>query len=116
MISLALFAAAVVFYTMSQSANFKDSDGWKNKYKQPLEAAPKTFYYRLFKLKYHERFPLSGSFLVAWTDKYHATQFIFKALLCTSIVMYSPWLGYWDAGVYFVLFGIVFTITYRIVR
>jgi len=112
--SLILFALAVIFYTLSQKRVFAESDEWKNKYKQPLQPAPKTWYYKLTGLKYKERFPLSGSLLVLFTDWYHNFQFWFKLLLCAAIAFYTPLFGYWDIGVYFVVFGGVFTITYKI--
>ena len=112
--SLILFALAVIFYTLSQKRVFAESDEWKNKYKQPLQPAPKTWYYKLTGLKYKERFPLSGSILVSLTDLYHLYQFIFKVLLCTSIAFYTPLFGYWDIGVYWSVFGLTFTVTYKI--
>ena len=111
-----LFTISVVFYTLSQSANFKDSEGWKNKYKQPMTPAPENWYYKLFNLKYREKFPLSGSLLVLFTDKYHFFQFVFKLFICTAITFYKPLFGPWDALIYFVVFGMCFTIVYRVVR
>jgi len=54
---------------------------WKNKYAQPLQEAPDTWYYRTFSLKYKEAFPLSGTLLVSWTDAWHR----YKALSWASI-------------------------------
>jgi len=54
---------------------------WKNKYAQPLEEAPDTWYYRTFSLKYKEAFPLSATLLVSWTDAWHR----WKALTWASI-------------------------------
>lgn len=112
-ISFLAFISTVFFYTLSQKETFENSEGWKNKYKQPMSPAPKNWYYRFFKLKYREKFPLSGSLLVSLTDKYHFYQLIFKLLLCTSIVLYRPVLGLWDAMIYFVLWGMTFTLSYR---
>ncbi|HMG89606.1 MAG TPA: hypothetical protein VK589_06090 [Chryseolinea sp.] len=113
-LSLILFALATVFYCMSQKRVFAESDEWRNKYKQPMRPAPNTWYYKMTGLKYKERFPLSGSLLVLFTDWYHHFQFWFKAFLCTSIAFYAPLFGYWDALLYFVLFGLVFTIVYKL--
>ena len=108
------FVLAVVFYTLSQKQTFGESDGWKRKYREPFEPAPNNFYYKFFKLKYRERFPLSGSLLVSFTDKYHAYQLAFKLFLCSAIVLYRPVLGWWDSLVLFVLWGLTFTIVYTI--
>jgi hypothetical protein len=110
---LPAFISTIVFYTLSQVQAFGESDGWKRKYREPFEPAPNTWYYQFFKLKYRERFPLSGSLLVSFTDKYHAFQFGFKASLCASIVLYRP-LFWWDPLVLFALWGVVFTIAYSI--
>lgn len=107
------FTIAAAFYSLSQKRVFAESDEWKNKYKQPLEPAPKTKYYKLTGLKYKERFPLSGSLLVAFTDKYHAYQLGFKAFICAAVVTYKPLLGYWDWLVLFVVFGVVLTLIIR---
>lgn len=114
-LSLILFAIAVVFYALSQAVMHgkirDDSDG---KYASPKRPGI-GLYYRIFGIIYKERFPLSATLLVSLTDKYHAFQLGFKLFLCASIVCYSPILGLWDAGLYFIAFGIVFSITYRIV-
>lgn len=112
-ISLLLFIVSVFFYALSQNRVFKESYDWERKYKKPFEPAPVNWYYKLTGLKYKERFPLSGSLLVAFTDKYHAYQLGFKAFLCASIVFYRPWLNYWDAVIYFVFWGVVFTLVFR---
>jgi len=112
-INLATFIFSVYFYTKSQEETFDNSDSWENKYQKPLRVAPVNWYYKFFKLKYKERFPLSGSFLVALTDSYHQYQLFFKLFLCTAIVLYQPLFYWWDALIYFVLWGIVFTLAFR---
>ena len=107
------FISAVYFYTRSQQELFKESEDWKSKYKEPLEPSDKNWYTDLFNLKYKERFFLSGSFLVALTDNYHKYQLFFKLLLCVSIVLYRPLLGWWDALILFVLWGVTFTVVFR---
>lgn len=123
--SILFFIIAVIFYTISQAAihgkikgKFWDKDSYKNKYDYPvdgIEPAPQNWYYKLFKIKYKERFPGSATIFVTLTDGYHLTQFGFKAFICSSIAFYNPVLGYWDALGYFVLFGVVFTVLYRII-
>lgn len=119
MISLILFAVAVVFYAISEAATFGKFKGdfWNNynrKYKQPLEKAPSTWYYKFTVLKYRERFPGSGSIFVALADGMHLMQFLFKLFLCAAIVCYQPLFGWWDGLLYFAVFGLVFSVTYRI--
>ena len=107
-LSIILFTLAVVFYSLSQIRVFAESDDWQNKYRKPIEAAPKTWYYKLTGVKFKEKFPLSATLLASLTDRYHAYQFFFKAFLCVSI---SP---NWWAAAYFVGFGIIFTIVQRV--
>jgi hypothetical protein len=114
-VSLLLFACSVVFYTLSQAVmhgKIKDDSG--GKYASPRKPGI-GWYYRLFDIEYREKFPLSATFLVSLTDKYHAFQLGFKLLLCFSIVTYQPMFGQWDALLFFAVFGLIFTITYRIV-
>lgn len=113
-LSLVLFAVAVVFYTLTQAimhGRIKDNPG--RKYAKPRRP-PKGLYARIFNLEYAERFPGSATVFVSLTDRYHAFQFFFKLFLCISIVTYRPMWGWLDALLYFILFGIVFTITYRL--
>lgn len=70
------------------------SEHWANKYAQPLEEAPDTWYYRTFDLKYKEAFPLSATLLVSLTDKWHRwdalERFCSRLLLTlTILLMYS---------------------------
>lgn len=112
-LSLAVFILSIVFYTKSQQEVFKENNlDWKRKYKDPLERAKRNWYTQLFKLKYKERFWLSGSFLVSLTDRYHKMQFFFKLFICAAIVTYRPlfWFGWL---IYFCIWGIVFTLTFK---
>lgn len=112
-LSLAAFIFSIVFYTKSQQELFRENYlDWKHKYKDPLQPAKRNWYTQLFKLKYKERFWLSGSLLVALTDRYHRCQMFFKILICAAIVTYRP-LFWFDCLIYFVVWGIVFTVTYR---
>lgn len=74
----------------------------------------KKWYYTTFNIPYTEAFPGSATIFTLFTDGYHCCQFLFKAFICLSIVTYSPILGYWDAIIYFVSFGISFSITYKL--
>lgn len=49
---------------------------------------PDNWYYRFFKIKYKERFPLSATFLVTFTDGYHLMQFLFLLFLSSSITLF----------------------------
>ena len=61
--------------------------------------APDNWYYRFFKIKYKERFPLSATFLVSITDSYHALQSLSFLSMAGSIYLFSGinffaiWLG-----------------------
>lgn len=114
MISYIVFGIAVIFYTLSQLImHGKSKDEGKGKYKLPLEPG-KGMYYSLFGITYRERFWGSATIFAALTDKYHACQFIFKIGICAAIVLHKPWLGWLDALVYWVLFGILFSLVYRL--
>lgn len=115
--TLLFFIIAVIFYTLSQKRVFAESDDWKNKYKQPLQPAPKNWYYKLSGLKYRERFPLSGTLLVSLTDRYHAYQLGFKVFICLTIGINTVVINTLiDSAILFVIFGVVFTVTYRFVN
>jgi len=63
------------------------SDQSYNKYADPLEAAPDTWYYRSFGLKYKEAFPLSATLLVSWTDAWHRYKALSMAFLRMALVI-----------------------------
>ncbi len=107
------FISAIYFYAKGQKKAFEDRDSWTNKYKQPLEPAKKGWYKKITGIKYKEKFPLSASVLVALTDDYHRWQFYYKVLLCVWAVTYRPLFSWWDGLIYFVAWGIVFTLAYR---
>jgi hypothetical protein len=104
-ISLVLLGIGIAAYSISQllqHEKFKWSGAgytfWGGrtalrKYKFPLESYQGNWYYRFFKIKYKERFPLSATFLVSLTDGYH---------LCQSISFLS------FAGAFSMLSGIHF--------
>lgn len=76
--------------------SFWGKESWKRKYKRypsksesdyTLIAAPNTWYYRLFRLRYKEKFPLSATALVFTTDGYHLMQWIgVKAILAAITI------------------------------
>lgn len=96
---------------------FWDQDSWERKYASDDEGhilpAPDNWYYRFFKIKYKERFPLSATLLVSLTDGAHLMQTAFKVLFCISIVTYSMEFCWWMVLIYFVEWGLVFTVTYK---
>jgi hypothetical protein len=97
-LSLALLGIGITAYSISQLQQheklrwmnnvygFWGERSWTRKYvwlKDPISntepmfvAVPNNWYYRLFKLPYKERFPLSATFLVNFTDGYHMCQSI----------------------------------------
>lgn len=130
--SLGLFIFAVICYAIKELHSFgklnwqKEGTGfwggssYLRKYKKAvgkstaLIAAPNNWYYRFFKIKYKERFPLSATLLVSLTDAPHALQLTFKLLLIGSMVSYKEMVNPWvDGLIYFGIWGIVFTIVYK---
>lgn len=75
--------------------------------------APNTWYYRFFKLAYKEKFPLSATFLVLYTDAYHASQALMRILMSLSITlaMNVPW---WWAGLIWAAYATVHAIFYKL--
>lgn len=71
-------------------------------------------YYRFFKISHLEKFPLSATALVFLTDGYHLAQFAFKLFLILTLVTYEPIFNMvGDFIIYFVGFGVVFSVTYK---
>lgn len=111
MTSLILFSLAMVAYTLSQwaihrgysekvdSNSFWGMNAWSRKYKFPNDA-PDNWYYKLFNIKYQERFPLSTTLLVFLTDGYHMCQFFFHIFIIASIVTFEQ---HWPLWQHFVL-------------
>lgn len=119
-VSYVYFALAAFFYSVSQSITFgkfrlKSNfwQSWDRKYKKPKEPAPTSWYYKLAVLKYKERFPGSGTVFVSLTDGYHFSQLLFKLSVVAAVVSNRPWLGWWDALIYLIIWGVVFTLSYR---
>lgn len=103
-------ALAVVCYSISQlhqfgklkwsdsEDGFFGSDSWVNKYEfkwspddSGFTKAPDNWYYRFFNLTYKERFPLSATALVLFTDGYHLFQFIMKVCFSIGIAGFTWW-------------------------
>lgn len=72
-----------------------------------------NWYYRFFKIKYTEKFPLSATLLVSFTDGAHLMQTAFKLLFCISIVTYSMEFSSWMVLCYLMQWGLIFTVTYK---
>lgn len=88
---------------------------YRRKYKNGdlLTPAEKNWYYRFFKLKYREAFPLSATFLSSLTDGYHSFQLVWKALIIASTAILTPWpWTFFLTG--FSLFTFVFTVGYKL--
>lgn len=118
LIAFLLLIPAIACYTLSQlqqhgkliwgknDFNFWGTFSYKRKYKWDVYTklnidAPSTLYYRFFKIKYRERFPLSATALVFLTDGYHLMQFlmfIFLSLSITFAIGFDWWLlaGVWS--------------------
>lgn len=82
-----------------QISSFWGSQSWRRKYKMDDEynffPAPTTYYYKLFNLKYKERFPLSATFLVFTTDGMHLMQFCYHIFLALSLWLFSGVSFWW---------------------
>lgn len=102
---------------------FWGRNGYKNKYKQVSNVrtsqgviqsfvpAPNNWYYRWNHLKYKERFPLSTTLLVAYTDVHHFAQLVVTRTI--FIALSAPQDQFWQAlGVYTLLWWIGFSITF----
>lgn len=68
---------------------------YKPKYKIPgstdmgiFITAPSNWYYRIFNIDYKERFPLSATLLVVFTDGFHLLQFVMISCLTISLVTF----------------------------
>jgi hypothetical protein len=74
---------------MKNDNGFWGHDSYIRKYKleqgRELVLAPTTYYYKLFNIKYKERFPLSATSLVFLTDGYHLCQMLSFSFLTLSI-------------------------------
>lgn len=122
MISLILFSITAILWALRESTyhgkikfkgEFFNQKAWMNKYKSPLQPAPKNLYYRVVKITYLERWPGSATILVTFTDFIHTSQFVIKLLLVSCIMFYKPM--YWfDPLLFWVAWGILFTVAYRL--
>lgn len=119
LIAFLLLIPAIAAYSISQLAQHgklksKDIRGfwgqWSSDRKYDLwkrsgimidkVQAPKNWYYRFFKIKYKERFPLSATALVFLTDGYHMCQFLMFLFLSLSITFAIGFDWYLLAGVW----------------
>lgn len=64
--------------------SFWGEHSYTRKYANPFEPPKENWYYRVFKIGYLERFPLSATVLVFLTDGYHLAQFMFFNFLSLS--------------------------------
>ena len=114
-LALSLLAVSIACYSIrelqshgklrwqKEDASFWGNDSWLRKYKlddkKQLIEASDTWYYRFFKIKYKERFPLSATFLVAFTDGYHLLQSLSFLSMAGCVYVFSGinffivWLG-----------------------
>lgn len=68
-------------YDKRRSAPFSESS--------ILVTAPKNWYYRFFKIKYKERFPLSATLLAFTTDAFHMGQMLMNVALIGAVTTFS---------------------------
>jgi len=123
LLALSLLAVSIACYSVRElqshgklrwqddDQGFWGNNSWLRKYKSyesngvDLVDAPDNWYYRFFKIKYKERFPLSATFLVSFTDGYHTMQSAsFVSLAgCVSLLSGIPFYLVWP-GIIFVHF------------
>lgn len=127
--SIALFIFAVIAYAIKElyshsklnwgkHTDFWGNNSWMRKYNfkgdMYHDLPPDNWYYRFFKIKYKERFPGSATIFVTFTDGFHLCQMLFKVFLIASLVSYKEMVNPWvDGGIYFVIWGVVFTLVYK---
>lgn len=112
------FISRMKFYSDEYKPHsFFGSDSWRRKYKRHKQSndfiyltlpAPEKglagWYYRFFRIKYKERFPLSATVLVFLTDGYHLVQFVMiKAIIIAAsrnaidfFVLWAIWLLFFN--------------------
>lgn len=122
---LSLGCAAACFAIRELSAHGKlnpsgPSDGfwgeqsWRRKYDDDVSGlthAPDNWYYRLFKIPFKERFPLSATALVWLTDGYHLMGFLMQLFIFFAIagINQKMFLACWIAwSLFFNVFYTVF--------
>lgn len=129
LIAFLLLLPAIAAYSISQLAMhrkikwwpvkdlaFWGDQSWARKYKMDSNenfiSAPNTWYYRFFKIKYKERFPLSATALVNFTDGYHLSQSVMFLCLAGSFSIAS------SLNFFLVWGGILFVhfVTYKLLQ
>lgn len=114
MISFILIGIAGGLYGIVSAIGFgKNENNWENKYKQPLQPAT-SLYSRIVGNAYKEKFPFSSSLLVSFTDNFHKWQLSFKVAIVFAVYFYRPVWGIVDPAVMFVIFGVAFSIVFRV--
>jgi hypothetical protein len=137
MISLIFLLLAIGCYTVSQlqqhgklrwmqhgnyRRTFWDEDSYLRKYKltenSTVIKAPDNWYYRFFKIKYKERFPLSATLLVPFTDGYHLMQFFFSIFLSlsVSIPLDTRLSEGWEFGIVWAVVHLVHFLIYKLLQ
>lgn len=129
LINILSFILGVIAYTISQLAQHrklkwsdspigfwgKDSD--VRKYSSDAKkrfSPPDNFYYRFFKIKYGEKFPLSATALVFLTDGYHLCQWFFTKLLILSIITFEGDFSIKWFLIYLGIWYLIFNLTYKL--
>jgi hypothetical protein len=111
-------AAAIANSLTDWHGFFAKSADWLNKYKQPLQPAPRTLYYRLIGVEYKEKFPLSTNILVFLTDKFHLFQFIQTSFLIATLTIghYGHFTFHWTfPAALIVSWGLVTHVSYILI-
>lgn len=116
LINVIAFCLGVVCYSLRDLQSH-------GKLKWMKEDEPFNFFGKLsYRRKYKklnsasgERWPTSTNLTVMFTDFYHLMQFCYKVLFILTVVTYEPFFGMLgDFILYFVGFGIVFSVVYKV--
>jgi len=97
--------------------DFWGNNSGRRKYKFPYQPPLDNWYYKLFRLSYREKFPLSATVLVSITDGFHQIQFWMIKFLILAIVFYNPLFSFWwDTGILLAAWALAFNTLYIITK
>lgn len=98
---------------------FNPEKSWRLKYKvderDNLRMAPSNWYYRLFRVKYKERFPGSATIFVGLTDGYHSIQHMMILSLVGAVTVFQGTADTWqEYMITLIAFHFIFVIFHQI--
>lgn len=112
---LAFMAKAIMDISAMDGFNsyyWNKTESWENKYAFPLVKDYKHWYYfGIMKTKYKERFFMSTTFFVAFTDGWHLAQFVFLNCIFMAIAINTDYIIISFIGIrllYAIIFNSIF--------